>query len=88
MVKCGPAMQETQNRSLGWEDTLVKEMATHSSTFTWKIPWMEEPDSATVHVFTKSQTHLSDFSFFLFILLLCTFLLNVHELFIEYHPVA
>ena len=37
-----PAMCETQVRSLGWEDLLEKEMATHSSTFAWKIPWTEE----------------------------------------------
>ena len=42
-VKHPPAMQETQVRSLGWEDPLEKEMATHSSTLAWKIPWMEEP---------------------------------------------
>ena len=39
-------MQETQEtwaRSLGWEDPLEKEMATHSSIFAWKIPWAEEP---------------------------------------------
>ena len=38
MVKCLPIMQETQVRSLGWEDLLEKEMATHSSTLAWKIP--------------------------------------------------
>ena len=38
-----PAMQETCVRSLGREDPLEKEMATHSSTLAWKIPWMEEP---------------------------------------------
>ena len=43
MVKCLPAMQETWVLSLGWEDPLEKEMATHSSTLAWKIPWMEEP---------------------------------------------
>ena len=43
MVKCLPTMQETWVRSLGWEDPLEKEMATHSSTLAWKIPWMEEP---------------------------------------------
>ena len=42
-VKHLPTMQETQIRSLGWEDPLEKEMATHSSTLIWKIPWMEEP---------------------------------------------
>ena len=36
-------MQETQVQSLGWEDPLEKEMATHSSTLAWKIPWTEEP---------------------------------------------
>ena len=42
-VKHLPTMQETEIRSLGWEDPLEKEMATHSSTLVWKIPWMEEP---------------------------------------------
>ena len=40
-VKNLPAMQETQVRSLGWEDSLQKEMATHSSIFAWEIPWIE-----------------------------------------------
>ena len=43
MVKSLPAMRETQVRSLGQEDPLEKEMATHSSTLAWKIPWTEEP---------------------------------------------
>ena len=42
-VKHLPAVQETQVQSLGWEDLPEKEMATHSSTVVWKIPWMEEP---------------------------------------------
>ena len=42
MVKRLPTMQETQVRSLGWEDPLEKEMATYSSTLAWKIPWTEE----------------------------------------------
>ena len=42
-VKCLPTMQETWVQSLGWEDLLQKEMATHSSIIAWKIPWMEEP---------------------------------------------
>ena len=44
-------MQETQEtgvQSLGQEDTLEKEMATHSSTIAWKIPWTEEPGKVTV----------------------------------------
>ena len=43
IIKHLPAMQETQVRSLGREDPLEKEMATHSSTLAWKIPWTEEP---------------------------------------------
>ena len=38
-----PALQATQVQSLGQEDPLEKEMATHSSTLAWKIPWMEKP---------------------------------------------
>ena len=37
-----PAMRETRVRSLDWEDPLEKEMATHSSSLAWRIPWMEE----------------------------------------------
>ena len=36
-------MQETQVQSLGWEDPLEEEMATHSSILAWEIPWTEEP---------------------------------------------
>ena len=43
MVKNLPAMQEMQVRSLGQEDPLKKEMATHSSILAWKMPWSEEP---------------------------------------------
>ena len=38
-----PIMQETWVQSLGWEDTLEKEMATQSSILAWRIPWTEEP---------------------------------------------
>ena len=43
MVKNLPAVQETWIRSLGLEDALEEEMATHSSILVWKIPWTEEP---------------------------------------------
>ena len=43
MVKNLPAMQETWVPSLGQEVPLVKEMATHSSILSWRIPWKEEP---------------------------------------------
>ena len=42
MVKHLPTMWETRVQSLGWEDLLEKEMATHSSILAWKIPWTEE----------------------------------------------
>ena len=42
-VKRLPAMQETWVQSLGWEDPLEKGKAPHSSTLSWKIPWLEEP---------------------------------------------
>jgi len=43
MVKHLPTMRETWVRSLGQEDPLEKEIATHSSTLAWKIPWTKEP---------------------------------------------
>ena len=43
MVKCLPTMRETQIQSLGQEDSLEKEMATHSSILAWRIAWTEEP---------------------------------------------
>ena len=42
VVKNPPAKQETQGQSLGWDDPLEKEVATHSSILAWKIPWTEE----------------------------------------------
>ena len=44
LVKNLPAMKETQVQSVGQEDPLEKEMATHCSILAWKIPWTEEPD--------------------------------------------
>ena len=63
VVKNLPAMQATQERqfrSLGQEDPLEEEMAAHSSILAWEIPWTEEPQTATVHGFTKSWTQLTD----------------------------
>ena len=42
-VKNLPAMMETWVQSLGWEDLLEKEIASHSSVLAWEIPWTEEP---------------------------------------------
>ena len=55
-----PAMQETRVGFLGREDPLEKkEMAIHSSTLAWKIPWTED----TAHGVAKSRTRLSDFTY-------------------------
>ena len=43
MAKNPPAVWETSVQSLGWEDSLEKGMATHSSILAWRIPWTEEP---------------------------------------------
>ena len=71
MVKRLPEMWETWVRFLGREDPLEKEMAIHSSTLAWKIPWTEEPDRLqsmglqTVHGVAKSRTRLQfHFHFF------------------------
>ena len=52
-------MQETQVQSLGWEDSVEKEMATHSSIFAWKIPWTEELVGATVHGVARVRHNLA-----------------------------
>ena len=52
-------MQETQVQSLGWEDPLEKEMATHSSILAWKITWTEESGGLQSMGLQKSQTWLS-----------------------------
>ena len=56
-VKHLSTMRETGVRSLGWEDPLEKEMAIHSRTIAWKIPWTEEPGRlAIAHGVAKSWT--------------------------------
>ena len=61
-VKRLPPMQETWVRSLGGEDPLEKEMATHSSILAWRIPWVEKPGGLQSQRVTKSRTQLSDFT--------------------------
>jgi len=58
VVKNLPAKQKTWVSSLGHEDPLEKEMATHSSILAWQIPWTEEPGG--LKVLQKSRTPLSD----------------------------
>ena len=59
MVKNLPAMQETWVQSLGREDPLENEMATHSGILTWRIPWTEEPGRLQ-STGSQSQTQPSD----------------------------
>ena len=61
-VKRLSTMRETQVQSLGWEDPLEKEMAIHSSTIAWKIPWTEEPGGLQ-SMESQSRTQLSNFTF-------------------------
>ena len=64
-VKNSPAVQETQemhSQSLGWEDPLEVEMATHSSILAWKIPWTEEPGRRQSKGSQKSRTQLSNYA--------------------------
>ena len=60
LVKNLPAMWETQIWSLGWEDALEKELATHASMLAWEIPWTEEPGRLKSMGSQKSQTWFSD----------------------------
>ena len=53
-------MQETWVQSLGWKDSLEKEMATHSSILAWEIPWTEEPGGLQSMGLQKSQTRLGN----------------------------
>ena len=73
MVKCLPTMRETQVQSLGWEDLLEKEMATHSSILAWKIPRTEESSRLQS---MGSQRVGHDFTFTLLSMLLMLLLLS------------
>jgi len=70
-------MQETWVRSLGPEDPLEKEMAIHSSTLAWKIPWTEEPAGYSPWGRKESDTteplHFNTFSLFIHLLIGTTF---------------
>ena len=61
MVKRLSTIRETQVQSLGWKDPLEKEMAIHSSTIAWKIPWTKEPGRLQ-SMGSQSQTRLSNFT--------------------------
>ena len=70
MVKNLPAIQETQFQSLGQEDPLEEEMATHSSILAWRIPWTEETGGLQFMRVTKSWTRLNDSHLHIYPLLL------------------
>ena len=55
VVKNLPAMQETWVQSLGWEDSLEKEMVTHFSILAWRIPWTEEPSGLQPTGFQRAE---------------------------------
>ena len=59
-VKNLRAMQETQVQSLGWEDPLAKEVATHSSLLAWRIPWTKEPGGPQSMGSQRVQRNLLD----------------------------
>ena len=61
-LKCLPPVRKTWVRSLGWEDPLEKEMATHSRILAWRIPWTEEPVGLQ-STGSQSRTRLSDLPF-------------------------
>ena len=61
-VKNSPAMQEMWVPSLGWEDPLEKEMATHSSILACEIPWAKEPGGLHSKGSQKSGTQLSNYT--------------------------
>ena len=56
VVKNSPAMQDTSVQSLGWEDPLENEMASHSSILTWEVPWTEKPGRLQSMGLQKSWT--------------------------------
>ena len=59
-LKCLPAMQETRVQSLGWEDPLEKEMATHFRILAWRIPMDRGVWQAIIHGVSKNRIQLSN----------------------------
>ena len=94
MVKHLPAMRETWVWFLGWEDPLEKEMAIHSSTLAWKIPWTEEPNrlhpmgSQRVGHNWATSLHFTSWCYFLINLTQVRFIYNKMHWFKIYCPVS
>ena len=80
MVKHLPAVWETWVWSLGREDPMEKEMATHSSTLVWKIPWIKEPcrlqSMGLQRVWATSLIHFTGVRWYLIVVLICTSLIT------------
>ena len=70
VVKNPPAMWETWVRSLGWEDTLEKSIANHSSILAWRIPWTEEPGGLQSIGWHRDMTEVTQLAGIFYILLL------------------
>ena len=84
-----PAMQESWVHSLGWEDSLEKAMATHSSILAWRIPWMEEPGSLQ-SMGSQSRTRLSDFTSYIhkrYLFFIRSFV-DGHRIIVQLHSIA
>ena len=77
-----PAMWETWVQSLGWEDPLEKEMATHSSLLAWRIPWMEEPGGQQS---MGSQRVGHDWATSLYFFISCTLRFMILDLHMQYN---
>ena len=77
-IKRLPAMRETQVRSLGREDPLEKEMATHSGALAWKIPWMEKP-GAGYNPWGRKESDMTERLHFNFSLSLSRFTTNMEK---------
>ena len=75
-VKRLSTMRETWVQSLGWEDTLEKEMTIRSRTIAWKIPWTEEPGRLQ-SMGSQSRTQLSNLTFTFFLFCICEVLWKV-----------
>ena len=85
-IKHLPAMQETWVESLGWEDPLVKEMATHSSILAWRIPWTEEPGGLQSTGLQRVGHDLSDFTLkhtMMQIIILFEFFINKNDFYVS-----
>ena len=81
-VKSLPAMWETQILSLGWEDPLEKEMATHSSILAWKIPWTES--LAVYSSWGCKESDMTDFTIIIYKIYMKILVVSTHKIHNKY----